>query len=428
MARNWAIVIGINDYQHHPERRLNYAVNDAQKIGDFLSNQAGFDEEQVIQFLGDEAHRGSSTYPTCSNLLRSLKRDFHPDRLGKIDRLWFYFSGHGVSRNGRDYLITSDCLEDEIERFGLPIDEVIANLQLHQDADIVLILDACRQVLGKKNFDSPIGKDSIALTKERGITTIFSCDYGQSSYELDALQQGAFTYALIEGLSQHTLPRPLETYLRQRVPDLHLQHRRDLVEQTPRIRTESTLKAFQPLLPDAVTSTDIEVLVNRAKESELEEDFEAAKKSWWQVIHASQSSEKRRDAQIAINRIDKKTSRLNSPLNAEATPPQLEPRQVSEVFKASPKPPIQALKDTSKRSTLRTPVVPVQILKRSEQKRVFQIPELIASNLQEFTFEIVEVDGSIPIMREQLKGKLTIEIGASQLQHWIDGLQVPFCA
>ena len=36
--------------------------------------------------------------------------------------------------------------------------------------------------------------------------------------------------------------------------------------------------------------------------------------------------------------------------------------------------------------------------------------------------------GSIPIMREQLKRKLTIEIGASQLQHWIDGLQVPFCA
>ena len=31
-------------------------------------------------------------------------------------------------------------------------------------------------------------------------------------------------------------------------------------------------------------------------------------------------------------------------------------------------------------------------------------------------------NGSIPIMREQLKRKLTIEIGASQLQHWIDGL------
>ena len=32
------------------------------------------------------------------------------------------------------------------------------------------------------------------------------------------------------------------------------------------------------------------------------------------------------------------------------------------------------------------------------------------------------IAGSIPIMREQLKRKLTIEIGASQLQHWIDGL------
>lgn len=44
------------------------------------------------------------------------------------------------------------------------------------------------------------------------------------------------------------------------------------------------------------------------------------------------------------------------------------------------------------RSTSTTPVVPVQTLKHSEQKRVFQIPELIASNLKEFTFEIVEVD------------------------------------
>ena len=45
------------------------------------------------------------------------------------------------------------------------------------------------------------------------------------------------------------------------------------------------------------------------------------------------------------------------------------------------------------------------------------------------SYKIVEVgNGSIPIMREQLKRKLTIEIGASQLQHWIDGLQVPFCA
>lgn len=312
MANNWAIVIGINDYLHHPERKLNYAVNDAQKMGKFLSDRAGFGAAQVIQCLGDEAHRSSSTYPTCSNLLRILEQDLKPDRLGKIDRLWFYFSGHGVSRNGRDYLITSDCLEDKIERFGLPIDEVIAVLQLHEDADIVLILDACRQVVGKKNFDSPIGEETVAAAKERGITTIFSCDYGQYSYELEALHQGAFTYALIEGLAQHTLPYQLETYLRQRVPELHLQHRHDRVMQTPRIRIEPAAKAFQPLLPNAVTSTDITILIDRAREAELEEDFETAKRIWWQIIEVSQSGDRIQEARTAIDRIDRKIAQSRS--------------------------------------------------------------------------------------------------------------------
>lgn len=306
MASNWAIVIGINEYLHHPERKLNYAVNDAQQMSRFLSDRAGFGTEQVIQCLGDEAHRGSSTYPTCSNLLRVLEQDFKPDRLGKIDCLWFYFSGHGVSRDGRDYLITSDCLEDKIERFALPIDEVIAALQLHKEADIVLILDACRQVLGKKNFDSPIGEETITAARERGITTIFSCDYGQYSYELEALQQGAFTYALIEGLAQHTLPHQLETYLRQRIPDLHSQHQRDRVIQTPRIRIEPATKAFHPLLPDAVTPTDIAVLVDQARDAELDEDFETAKQLWWQIIEFSQSRTQRQEARTMIDRVDRK--------------------------------------------------------------------------------------------------------------------------
>ena len=329
MASNWAIIIGINDYQHHPERRLKYAVNDAQRISDFLIQQGRFDESHVIRCLGDSTFQGSQTYPTSSNLLRLLKRDLHPNSLGKIDRIWFYFSGHGVSRNGRDYLITSDCLEDEIERFGLPIDEVVANLQLHQDADVVLILDACRQVLGKKSFDSSIGKQTIESAKERGITTIFSCDYGQYSYELEALQHGAFTYALIEELRQHTLPIQLENYLRQQVQNLHLKHQRNRVEQTPRIRVEPASKAFQSLLPDAVTSADIEVLISQAKESEIEEDFETAKKLWWQVIDVSQFSTQRQESRSAIERIDQKVSRINAHRSTEAKPLQIEPPQTS---------------------------------------------------------------------------------------------------
>lgn len=392
MENNWAIVIGINDYLHHPKDKLRYAVNDAQQIGNFLSRQAGFGEANVIRFLGDETRQGSLTYPTCSNLLRWLKRDLQPDCLGKIDRLWFYFSGHGVSRNGRDYLMTSDCLEDEIERFALPIDEVIAVLRLHRDAEIVLVLDACRQVLGKKSFASSIGEQTIASAQERGITTIFSCDYGQYSYELEELQQGAFTYALVEGLTQYTLPRQLENYLRQRVLELNLQHRREHVKQTPRIQIEPASKAFQPLLPYAVTSADIEVLVSQAKEDEIEEDFETAKKLWWQIIDVSKSSVQRREAQTAIERIDGKIARLNYNHPTRNTLPQPGFYRSSEVSKASSQSTTQETKATSKQSTLVTHSVPSQILKYSEQERVYQIPESVTSSFQEFVFDVLEID------------------------------------
>ena len=35
MANNWAIVIGINEYEHHPEQNLRYATQDAQAIKNF---------------------------------------------------------------------------------------------------------------------------------------------------------------------------------------------------------------------------------------------------------------------------------------------------------------------------------------------------------------------------------------------------------
>jgi uncharacterized caspase-like protein len=306
MANNWAIVIGINHYDHHPERQLKYAVSDAQLLYDFLCTHAGFAPEQTLLCLGNEEQRSSLNYPTYSTLLRLLNRVLHPDRTGQVDRLWFFFAGHGISQNGRDYLLTADSLQEDIEfKIALPIDEVIASLRKHQTADIVLILDNCRQQQGSRQFIADVGKQTIELAQSRGITTIFSCDYGQYSYELDSKKQGAFTCALVEGLKQHTLPDKLEPYLRRRVAELNGRS-----DQIPRIRVEPTSKASQPLLPSAVTAADITVLVDRAREAELEEDFEGAKQLWWQVIEVAQSGDRIREGRAAIDRIDQKMARL----------------------------------------------------------------------------------------------------------------------
>jgi uncharacterized caspase-like protein len=311
MSNNWAIVIGVNHYEHHPERKLRYAVRDAEHLGDFLCQSAQFESGNVIHCLGEETRRGERNYPSCSNLFRILNRDLKPSNIGQVQHLWFFFSGHGISRNGRDFLVPSDCLEEDLDRFLLPVDEVIAALRLHQKAEIVLILDACREKIGSKGNGTTMGAQTIELAKERGVTTIFSCGYGQLSYELEALQQGAFTHALVEGLGQFTLPFQLEPFLQRRVNELH-QAAQKSVTQTPKIQTDSTAKAFQSLLPDCVTASDVTFLIEQAKEAELEEKFDDAKRWFRQVAEVSPLPTQRQAAFKALDRIDGKITRQKS--------------------------------------------------------------------------------------------------------------------
>ncbi|WP_242065079.1 caspase family protein [Nostoc sp. FACHB-133] len=71
MAKNWAIAIGINQYDYL--QPLNYAKRDALLMQEFLSNEAGF--ERIFLFSDDSPPvDGKSTRPTRTNLLRVLRQ------------------------------------------------------------------------------------------------------------------------------------------------------------------------------------------------------------------------------------------------------------------------------------------------------------------------------------------------------------------
>ncbi|HIK16881.1 MAG TPA: GUN4 domain-containing protein [Leptolyngbyaceae cyanobacterium M33_DOE_097] len=307
MAKNWAIAIGINDYEHHPERKLSYAVNDAQRMHDFLCGEAGFPSEQVILCLGDAGHRHLSTYPTTNTLFKLLNRDFHPHQIGSADRLWFFFSGHGISRNGRDYLIPCDSFEEDSERFILPIDEVIAALRRHKTAEIVLVLDACRQLIGSKSAGGEIGEQTVEVAKQQSVTTIFSCSYRQSSYENQTLQAGSFTYALLEGLRQHTIPEKLEPYLQRRVQELNQQDGKS-TNQTPIIRPEPGSKYCQPLLPNCTPTADLAYLKQKAIQAFADEDLETAEQLWASINELAINSSDRQLSLKMLKQILRQTS------------------------------------------------------------------------------------------------------------------------
>ena len=111
----------------------------------------------------------------------------------------------------------------------------------------MLILDMCRHEIHSK----AIGSATEKLARQEGIITLFSCYPGEQSYELPHLQQGAFTYALLEALRgdcqpHHCHAEQLNRYLQQRVPELTQKFGNS---QTPWLVAYPYEKGTQILLP-----------------------------------------------------------------------------------------------------------------------------------------------------------------------------------
>ena len=310
MGNNWAIVIGINEYEHHEEQNLLYAVRDAQAIKNFLCDQAGFEEKKVVLCLGERSNQTSETYPSYPKLIRWLTRELQPNQIGAVDRLWFFFCGHGINQDGTDYLVPCDSLQED-SGLMIPVPKVIDALSYHQNADIVLILDNCRTQAGKRSTNVfSYGEETLAMAQSRGIVMLFACDRGQAAYELDQKQQGAFTLALLEGLEHHTLPLQLEVYLQRRVGEL-LRESGIGEQQTPKISLDSSLHTLLPLLPEVcMTEADLSVLKQRAFAAELVAksvpEFQEIEQLWWRIIQVSRSSLLFAEARESILRIREK--------------------------------------------------------------------------------------------------------------------------
>ncbi len=99
-----------------------------------------------------------------------------------------------------------------------------------------------------------------------------------------------------------------EPFWARRVEELHRAAYKS-VQQTPIIRIEPTSKVFQSLLPDCATSSDVTFLLTQAKEAELEEEFDNAKRWLRQVAEVAPLQSQRREALDALERIERKMAR-----------------------------------------------------------------------------------------------------------------------
>ncbi len=298
MGQNWAIVVGINQYDNL--RRLNYADRDAESVRDFF-RQLDFEEIYFFAKHAPEivASNGVtiSAEPTTNRLRNFLRRRLESRPLAAGDTLWFFFAGHGKRQGERDYLMPIDADPGNVAGTGLAVRDLTEQLRGSGAGNVILLIDACRD-------DGSRDGVGIGLEKQQGVITLFSCAPEQQSYEVDELQAGAFTYALLQGLRIQgegncaTVAR-LAEHVRVQVPYLTQLYRKG--PQNPYLVAEPVSKQNLILLPHESNPADLMALKYAALQAENQGDRDLARDFWWRVSAISNSRDM--EARQAIERL-----------------------------------------------------------------------------------------------------------------------------
>jgi formylglycine-generating enzyme required for sulfatase activity/uncharacterized caspase-like protein len=316
MSKNWAICIGINHYYNL--QPLQYAVKDAASVRDFFLNEIKF--EQVYYFADDSppivTPRGEMrSRPTYDNLKRFFREWFQSAPLSVGDNFWFFFAGHGELYEDHDYLLPIDVDPGDIPGTALRVSDIADSLRNCGADNTVLLVDACRD-RGKRKGQG------FGVEAQKGTITIYSCSPNQSSYEIEALQHGAFTYALLEGLRLQganncaTVER-LDQHLCAQVPALNERYGKP--SQTPRTSIEPISKNYLILIPQQATRLqDVMVLKNSAYRAERDDDLDLAQQLWVRVLASSPADQEAVKAigHIAVKQNQQTTSSSSLPMTA----------------------------------------------------------------------------------------------------------------
>jgi tetratricopeptide (TPR) repeat protein len=138
-AKSLAVVIGINQYEKWPA--LEFAAADAKAVKAALET-SGFDE--IVMIMDQEA--------TQRRILTEL---FHnlPAKVGRNDRVLFYFAGHGQTEDLPDggkkgYIIPADAETDGFASTAVSMEQIRSLSSRIAAKHILYVMDCCYSGLG----------------------------------------------------------------------------------------------------------------------------------------------------------------------------------------------------------------------------------------------------------------------------------------
>ncbi|WP_312517341.1 polysaccharide deacetylase family protein [Massilia sp.] len=142
-ANSWAILVGIDNYPKWP--RLEYAVRDAEGVGQALVSKFGFAQERVITLKNEQATR--------EGILAAFHGQLAHRGLQPNDRVFVFFAGHGATRklsSGRDlgYIVPYDADPNNLATDAIPMTEIQNIAESLPAKHALFVMDACYSGLG----------------------------------------------------------------------------------------------------------------------------------------------------------------------------------------------------------------------------------------------------------------------------------------
>lgn len=222
--RMYALVVGISGYKD-PSLRLRFPGKDAADLAALLQRQAGGLYRDVqVRLLTDEAASKAGVLDGLEWLQRQATAR---------DVAVLFLAGHGIrdGSTGLYYFLPADAELASIKRTLISQDEFQATLR-SLPGKVLVFLDTCfaGQLMRRQDRSPPdLGRlVSDLISADSGLVVFASSSGRQTSQESPEWQNGAFTRALLEGLSGRAATpgrsavtlTMLELYLSDRVKQL----------------------------------------------------------------------------------------------------------------------------------------------------------------------------------------------------------------
>ncbi len=216
--QKFALLIGINEYKSPEIRDLKGCLNDIDRMDQLLITKYGFQGENIVKLINQEASRNSIISVFESHLIDKPRSD---------DIVLFYFSGHGSTMQDSDKGDELDNIDESIVPYDSRIDGVfdISDDELEnlfnrvKSKNVTYIMDAChsgsatRGSAAKKIEMDPRRPPVTSLNSQDGsidgfratdasYVLIAACRSEQLAYEHVVGENiyGALTYFLTEEL------------------------------------------------------------------------------------------------------------------------------------------------------------------------------------------------------------------------------------